>query len=259
MNLRRWLALPAALGLALAMVSSAAGYAGQVPTTIVVSPEKMTLKCDKWYTVRATVLDQGGHPILGERLRVHWSFDPVVSKKDKLKPTTSKTNKEGVAKTKVRLACKKGDRTIKATVGNASGTAVVHVKLKKKHHHDDDDKDDHDKDDHDGDDDHDHGGDGHHEDGVNRSVGNRTVSSVALVDVSSAGIGQSGGKNGTSGQAYGSVMAFTADSLPATTADSLPAATAPVKTSTDGPPIPAMLAVLAGLGILLRRFALSRR
>ena len=249
----RWLALLAGIGLVFAMTSSVFAYHGQVPTTIVVTPSKGTFKCDQWYTVRATVLDQNANPIKG--LKIKWSIDPSVSSHDKIDPKTSKTNRHGVAKTRVKLSCKKpDDRFIKATADGISISAVVHVKLR--HHGDDDDHDgDHDgdhDDDHDDDHDGDHGGDGHHEDGVNKSVGSATVF-VALTDATAAGTSATAaGTSATSGQAFGAVMAFTAESLPST-------ATIPADASTDGLAIPAMLAVLAGLAIILRRFALSRR
>ena len=169
----RWLALLAGIGLVFAMTSSVFAYHGQVPTTITVTPSKGTFKCDQWYTVRATVLDQNGNPIKG--LKVKWSIDPKVTSKDKIDPKTSKTDRHGVAKTRVKVSCKDlSPRTIKATVGKVSGSAVVNV-TGKKHHDDDDDHDgDHDGD-HDDDHDGDHGGDGHHEDRVNKSVATGTA------------------------------------------------------------------------------------
>ncbi|MEA2536569.1 MAG: hypothetical protein QOF11_803 [Chloroflexota bacterium] len=128
-----WLALLAAMVLALGITSTVSAYKGQVPTTVTVTPSKGTFSCDEYHTVRATVLDQNGLPI--DDINVHWSFLISPSSRDRIKPHTSRTNSHGVAKTQVKLACVAGDRTIKARVKNVSGTAVIHVKLRH-HHHD---------------------------------------------------------------------------------------------------------------------------
>ncbi len=73
------------------------------------------------------MLDQDGKPIKG--VTVTWSFATSPSNADRILQATSKTNKDGVARTMVKLACVAGDRVIKATAGNISGTAVIHVNL----------------------------------------------------------------------------------------------------------------------------------
>jgi hypothetical protein len=129
MNRRsRWLALPAGIGLAFLMTTSVFGYVRHVPKTITVSPSSGTFTCDQWYTVRAKVLDQDGKPI--KNLTVRWSFAHTPSSDDRIQPSTSKTNKHGVAVTSIKFACKLGERVIKATTDGISGFALVHVRLR---------------------------------------------------------------------------------------------------------------------------------
>jgi hypothetical protein len=120
-----------AIGLALAMTSTVSAYHGQTPKTVTVSPSQGTFTCGKWYTVTATVFDQNGNPIA--RVRVHWSFKTSPSSHDQIEPLSTRTGSAGRARTKVKLACVAGDRVIKAKIHKASGTALVHVRLR--HHH----------------------------------------------------------------------------------------------------------------------------
>ena len=129
MNRRsRWLALPAGIGLAFLLTTSVFGYIHPVPKTITVTPPFGTFNCNQSYTVRAQVLDQDGKPI--KHLAVTWSFASSPSSHDRIHPSTSKTNKHGVASTSIRFACTLGDRVIKATTDGISGSAVVHVRLR---------------------------------------------------------------------------------------------------------------------------------
>jgi hypothetical protein len=121
----RWLALPAGIGLALAMTAYAFAYGPQVPHTITVTPSSATILCGHPEAVFATVLDQDGLPI--KDVIVTWSFTTSPSSDDRILQATSKTNKGGVARTMVKLACVAGDRTITASAGGVSGSAVVHV------------------------------------------------------------------------------------------------------------------------------------
>lgn len=123
----RWLAGLAGIGLAVAMAAPVFAYGPQVPYTITVTPSSGTFLCGHPEAVFATVLDQDGLPIKG--VTVTWSFASSPSSEDRFLQTTSKTNKDGVARTNVTLACVAGDRTIKATVDGVNGTAVVHVAL----------------------------------------------------------------------------------------------------------------------------------
>ena len=123
----RALALLAGIGLALTLASSAFAYGPQVPTSITVTPSSGTFECGHPERVSATVLDQDGQPIKG--VIVTWSFAVSPSSDDRILQATSKTNKDGLAQTMVKLACVAGDRTIRATAGGVQGTAVVHVSL----------------------------------------------------------------------------------------------------------------------------------
>ncbi len=123
----RWMAAIFGIGLALAMTAQASAYGPQVPHTITVTPSTGTILCGHPTAIFATVLDQDGLPIKG--VTVTWSFAVSPSSDDRFLQETSKTNKDGVARTNVKLACVAGDRTIRATVDGINGTAVVHVAL----------------------------------------------------------------------------------------------------------------------------------
>ena len=121
--------MPAGIGLAFVLVTTSVfGYILPVPKTITVTPPTGTFNCNQSYTVRAQVLDQDGKPI--KHLAVTWSFASSPSTHDTIHPSSSKTNKNGVAKTSIKFACTLGDRVIKATTDGISGFAMVHVKLR---------------------------------------------------------------------------------------------------------------------------------
>jgi hypothetical protein len=127
MTRSRSLALLTAVACMLAMAASVMAYGPQVPTLVTVTPSSLTFLCGHPEAVEATVLDQDGLPIKG--VIVSWSFTSSPSGQDRFLQTTSKTNKDGVAKSMVKLACVAGDRSITATTGGVSGSAVVHVDL----------------------------------------------------------------------------------------------------------------------------------
>jgi hypothetical protein len=127
MKRRRPLALLAAVAFALTMATSVAAYGPQVPTLITVTPSSLTFLCGHPEAVEATVLDQDGLPI--KQATVTWSFTSSPSSNDRFLQGTSKTNKDGVARSMVKLACVAGDRVLTATTGGISGSAVVHVDL----------------------------------------------------------------------------------------------------------------------------------
>ena len=123
----RPLALLLAVGCMLTMAASVLAYGPQVPTLVTVTPSSLTFLCGHPEAVEATVLDQDGLPIKG--VIVTWSFTTSPSSQDRYLQATSKTNKDGVAKSMVKLACVAGDRSLTATAGGVSGSAVVHVDL----------------------------------------------------------------------------------------------------------------------------------
>ena len=123
----RSLAFLAAVAFMVAMASSVAAYGPQVPTLVTVTPSSLTFLCGHPEAVEATVLDQDGLPI--KQATVAWSFSSSPSSGDRILQSTSKTNKDGVARTMVKLACVAGDRVITASTGGISGSAVVHVDL----------------------------------------------------------------------------------------------------------------------------------
>ena len=96
----RWLGAPLGIGLALAMTSYAFAYVPQVPHTITVTPSSATILCEHPDAVFATVLDQDALPIKG--VIVTWSFTVSPSSGDRILQATSKTNKDGVARTMVK-------------------------------------------------------------------------------------------------------------------------------------------------------------
>lgn len=197
----RWLGLLAAIGLAFAMTSSVAAYHGQTVKIVHVSPSRGTFTCGHWYTVKATILDKRGHAIRG--VPVTWSFAVSRSHNDKITPKITYANRHGWAYTKVKLACKRGDRRIKAKAGRVSGYAWVHVRIPRHH---------------------------------------STTSSSRV--------------------ATGAVLGVTSFSDPGSLPSTSTLAPAVSTASTDGlptPAIPAMLAALAGVALILRRLALSRR
>jgi hypothetical protein len=110
-----------------AMATSVTAYGPQVPTLVTVTPSSLTFLCGHPEAVEATVLDQDGLPI--KQATVSWSFTSSPSSQDRFLQATSKTNKDGVARSMVKLACVAGDRALTATIGAVSGSAVVHVDL----------------------------------------------------------------------------------------------------------------------------------
>ena len=110
------LALLAGLVLALAGVTAVAAYQGQTPYTITVSGG-----CDV-STVSATVVDVDGNPVAGQV--VTWKLEGAVQATDTI-GAESTTNASGVATSPVTLAPVSGERTVVATAGTVSGSAVI--------------------------------------------------------------------------------------------------------------------------------------
>jgi hypothetical protein len=115
-----WYGGLAAILFAVVGAGSVSAYAGQVPGSIQITVG--TVKCNQPITVTATVLDNDGKTISGQL--VTWAFTSTPSTADTISPTSSITNANGVATTTVTLACIPGNRQIRATAGQISGTAV---------------------------------------------------------------------------------------------------------------------------------------
>jgi hypothetical protein len=109
--------------MALAMVATAFGYAGQVLGTISVAGPSGTLKCNVPITVTATLLDVNGVPFSGEP--VTWAITSTPSSSDRVNDTSTTTNASGVTTTTVTLACVAGNRTVTATSDQLSAGAVL--------------------------------------------------------------------------------------------------------------------------------------
>jgi Bacterial Ig-like domain (group 1) len=105
------------LVLVLAGATAVAGYQGQTPYTITVRGG-----CDVG-TATATVVDMNGNPVAGQVVK--WTLEGVGSASDKI-GAESTTNASGVATTPVTLAPVSGNRTVVATAGSISGSAVVY-------------------------------------------------------------------------------------------------------------------------------------
>jgi hypothetical protein len=110
----------AAIALALGSAGVVSAYAGQVAGSVEITVGDVT--CKQPISVTATVLDQEGRVIAGQE--VAWAFTATPSSADTIIPSSSTTNVNGVATTTVTLACVPGNRHLRATADQVSGTAV---------------------------------------------------------------------------------------------------------------------------------------
>ena len=117
----RWFGGLAAIVFALVGAATAAGYAGQVAGSVEITVG--SIKCNQPITVTATVLDNNGKVISGQP--VEWTFTSTPSTTDAISPSSTTTNANGVATTVVTLACIPGNRQVRATADQVSGTAVI--------------------------------------------------------------------------------------------------------------------------------------
>jgi hypothetical protein len=122
---RRWLAGLAGLLLTLFVAGTVLGYAGEVAASVTVSRPNGTLKCGVKIKVRATVLDASAKPIADQP--VIWSFTSTPTSADKILDRRTRTNANGVAKTKVVLACVPGSRRLRAQADDVFGSAILNV------------------------------------------------------------------------------------------------------------------------------------
>ena len=124
--MRRHMGMLAAAVLLLAISAQAvAGYNGQVPTQVTASGPSGAVTCGDELTITAMVVDQDGKAIEGQQ--VAWSFAASPSSGDEILQPATTTNAQGNASTTVILSCEAGDRTIKATAGEAFGSVVLSV------------------------------------------------------------------------------------------------------------------------------------
>ncbi len=113
----------AAVLLSAIAVSAVFAYAGQVAAQVSVAGPSGALACNTPITVSATVLDVNGKPF--DSTAVTWSFSSGAQSGDRISPTRSTTDANGVATTTVTLACVAGSRTLAATAGTVVGSAVL--------------------------------------------------------------------------------------------------------------------------------------
>ena len=117
-----WIAGLAAVAVLSATAVTAFGYQSQVKGLVTVSAHG-TVTCGTGLALTATFVDANGLPVSG--LSVDWSFVTSPSASDRLNRTPTTTDSKGVATTTVTLGPVSGDRTIKATAGTVSATAVL--------------------------------------------------------------------------------------------------------------------------------------
>ena len=121
-----WIAGLAAMAVLLATaVTAFGGYPeGGVKGLVTVSAHG-TVTCGTGLALTATFVDGNGLPV--SRLSVDWSFVTSPSASDTLNKTPTTTDSKGVATTTVTLGPVSGSRTIKATAGTVSATAVLNA------------------------------------------------------------------------------------------------------------------------------------
>jgi hypothetical protein len=115
--------LASALLLSLAGAGLATAYDGEDAASVTVSGPTGTIRCNVWYTIRATVRDITGKAIFNHV--VHWNIVLKLSSKDAISPTSSRTNGSGVATTRVKLACVAGPRSVRARADAVSASFVL--------------------------------------------------------------------------------------------------------------------------------------
>ena len=74
-------------------------------------------------TLTATVLDANGAPVSGQS--VEWALVSSPSGSDKINKSPTVTDSDGVATTTFTLAPVSGDRGVRATAGDVSGSVVL--------------------------------------------------------------------------------------------------------------------------------------
>ena len=126
----RWIALMAAIGLALAISAPAFGYVHQTPRIVIVSPFHRMMRCGTYYTVKATVLDTKGkadqgreRPLVLQEVAVHATTRSATGSPRPARtvgPTPRSSWHAGPATASSGARSAWGSKAV-------SGTAVVHV------------------------------------------------------------------------------------------------------------------------------------
>jgi hypothetical protein len=116
----RWIAGFAAVLLTLTMAATALAYQKTPAGSITVNAHG---SCGTPVTLTATVLDATGAPVSGQS--VEWALVSSPSGSEKITETPTVTDSQGVATTTITLVSGSGDRGIRATAGDVSGSAVL--------------------------------------------------------------------------------------------------------------------------------------
>ena len=116
----RWIAGFAAVLLTLTMAATALAYNDTTKGSITVTAHG---SCTTPVTLTATVLDANGAPVSGQS--VEWALVSSPSGSEKINKTPTVTDSHGAATTTFTLAPVSGDRGVRATAGDVSGSAVL--------------------------------------------------------------------------------------------------------------------------------------
>jgi Bacterial Ig-like domain (group 1) len=117
-----WIAGFAAAALLLTATMTAFGYQSQAEGAVTVAV-RGTVTCGAGLTLTATFVDTNGAPVSGQP--VVWSFVSSPSASDTITQTPTTTDSKGVATTTLKLGPESGTRSIRATAGTVSATAVL--------------------------------------------------------------------------------------------------------------------------------------
>ena len=116
-----WVAGLAAVAVVLMTSVTAFGYQSQVKGSVTVTGK---VTCTAPFTLTATFVDANGAPVAGQS--VDWSFVAGAAS-DKINKTPTTTDAKGVATTTVRLGPVSIERTVQATAGTITATAVLNA------------------------------------------------------------------------------------------------------------------------------------
>jgi hypothetical protein len=116
----RWIAGFAAVLLTLTMAATALAYNDTTKGSITVTAHG---SCGTPVTLTATMLDANGAPVSGQS--VEWALVSSPFGSEKINKTPTVTDSHGVATTTFTLAPVSGDRGVRATAGDVSGSVVL--------------------------------------------------------------------------------------------------------------------------------------